>query len=79
MRAKFWSTVNVLTVIDAALLEKATLAVETEETIEETIEDEAIVVDGVVKMLRVDKIQELQEKTLVATDETTRTKAKRVK
>jgi hypothetical protein len=73
MRAKFWSTVNVKTVINAAPLEKATLTAQTVETREETTGAEAIVVDVVVKMLRVDKVQELQEKTLVVADETTKT------
>lgn len=79
MRAKFWSTVNVKTVINAAPLEKATLAAGAVETREETTETEAIVVDVVVKMLRVDRVQELQEKILVVADETTTTKVKRIK
>ena len=79
MKAKFWSTVNVLTVINAATLEKTPLVAETVEAGEEVIETEIIVVDAVVRMLTVIKVQELKEKTLMVAEETMRVEVKRIK
>lgn len=72
-RAKFWSTVNVLTAIDAAMLAKV-IQTAVVEIREETTEAEETAVDVVVRTLKVVKVQEPLEKTTEVVETITRVK-----